>query len=226
MKKDEIIPYTLDMPMYMMPRQISGLRTGYYELNKRLSGWQRSQYVIVGYDDPEDANEFISNNVSASNSVGSKIAIISLNKAISYSIVDYKKSVRLHDYNSIFDLRKKEILLLIKNGIEALIIDDFTKISVPYIKCRSKKDTYRSQSLRRFSREQNITVISLVPVNTNNEIPQLSLFKNTTYNLVQEADVVIFLTRGDGNKLTPLVALNHGGSISDIYRQSRDTPKL
>lgn len=64
MEEDEIIPYTFDLPMYMLPHQISGLRTGYYELNRLLSGWQRGEYVIVGYTNSKDANEFISNNAS------------------------------------------------------------------------------------------------------------------------------------------------------------------
>ena len=47
MEDDEIILYTFDQPMYMLPHQISGLRTGYYELNNLLSGWQSDEYVIV-----------------------------------------------------------------------------------------------------------------------------------------------------------------------------------
>lgn len=36
MEEDEIIPYMLDLPIYMMPHKVSGLRTGYFELNKLL----------------------------------------------------------------------------------------------------------------------------------------------------------------------------------------------
>lgn len=231
MEEDIIIPYTFDLPMYMMPQKISGIRTGYYELNKLLSGWQSYEYVIVGYINSEDANEFISNNVSASNRIGSKIAIISHNKATSYSIsnIEYKKSIVLQDCVSIFDLRKKARCLVRENGIEALIIDDITKLNCQSLKFGSKKNAYChiSRSLCQLCRELGIPVISLVPINKNGEAPQLSLFK-TLGNLDQYADVVIFLTRGNNDKLTPLIAKHRGGGISDNYCQSRseDTSKL
>ena len=107
MEEDEIIPYTFDLPMYMLPHQISGLRTGYYELNRLLSGWQRGEYVIVGYTNSKDANEFISNNASASNRVGNMVAIISTDKDTFYTIVDSKMTIALHNCDSIFDIRRR-----------------------------------------------------------------------------------------------------------------------
>ena len=216
------MPFTPAHPLYMMPHQISGLRTGYYELNTLLSGWQSSEYVIVGYVNRNDANEFISNNVSASNRIGSMVAVISLNKATSNSLVGYKKSIVLHDCDSIFDLRKRARRLVRENGIEALIIDDITKLNCQDLKFGSKKNTYYhiSRSLCQLCRELGIPVISLVPINKNGETPQLSLFK-TLGNLDQDADVVIFLTRGDTDNLIPLVAKHRSGGISDIYCQSR-----
>ena len=221
MGEDEIIPYTFDLPMYMMPHQISGLRTGYYELNKLLSGWQSREYVIVGYINPKDANEFISNNISASNRIGSTVAIFSLNNASSYSISDHKQTIALNDCDSIFDLRKKARHLVRENDIKALIIDDITKLNCQDLKFGSKGNTYFhiSRSLCTLCRELDIPVISLVPINPTSKVPQLSLFI-TLGNLDQNADVVIFLMRGDHDKLTPLVAKHRNGNISDIYCQS------
>lgn len=161
MEEYKTIALTLDMSMYMMPHQISGLRTGYYELNKLLSGWQSSKYVIVGYDNSVDANEFISNNASASNRIGSKIAIISFNKTTSYSIVDHKKSIVLYDCDSIFDLRRKARFLVREEGIKALIVDDITKINWEGLKYRSKKNAYYhiSRSLCVLCRELRIPII-------------------------------------------------------------------
>lgn len=225
MEEDEIIPYTLDLPIYMMLHKVSGLRTGYFELNKPLFSWQRREYVIVGYVNPEDANEFISNNASAS----SRIAIISPNKSTNYSIVDHKKSIVLHDCDSIFNLRKRARGLVRENGIEALIIDDITKLNYLDLKFGSKGNAYYhiSRSLCQLCRELNIPVISLVPVNSNCEVPCLSLFTSLG-NLDQNADVVIFLTRDESDKLTPLVAKHRNGDISDIYCQSssKSTPEL
>ena len=221
MEEDEIIPYTFDLPMYMMPHQISGVRTGYYELNKLLSGWQSREYVIVGYINPKDANEFISNNISASHRIGSTMAIFSLNKASSYSISDHKQTIVLNDCDSIFDLRKKARHLVRENDIKALIIDDITKLNCQDLKFGSKGNTYYhiSRSLCALCRELDIPVISLVPINPTSKVPQLSLFI-TLGNLDQNADVVIFLTRDVNGTLTPLVAKHRSGDISDIYCQS------
>ncbi len=212
MEDDEIIPHTFDLPMYMMPYQITGLRTGYYELNKILSGWQSNEYVIVGYDRPGDANEFISKNASASNRVGSMVAIFSLNKAISYSIGDDKKNIVLHNCNSIYDLRKKARRLVRENDIKALIIDDITRLDCQDQKFGSKENTcsHISRCLCQLSKELGIPVISLVPVKANGEVPQLSLFTRLG-NLDQDADVVIFLTRDESDRLTPLVAKHRSG---------------
>ena len=212
----------------MMPHQISGLLTGYHELNILLSGWQSHEYVIVGYTNPEDANEFISNNASASNRVGCKVAIISPNK-YTYSIGDNKMTIVLHDCESIFDLLQRARHLMRKNDIKALIIDELTKINCQDLKFGSKENTYYhiSRSLCGLCRGLDIPVISLVPVNNNSEVPQLSLFTSLG-NLDQDADVVIFLKRGAGDKLTPLIAKHRSGGISDIYCPSRseDTPKV
>lgn len=62
MEEDEITLFTWPLPMYMHPFDITGLRTGYYILNRLLSGWQKDEYVIVGYTNLEDANEFIGSN--------------------------------------------------------------------------------------------------------------------------------------------------------------------
>lgn len=221
MEDDEIILYTFDLPMYMSPHQISGLRTGYYELNNLLAGWQRYEYVIVGYSNIEDANEFISNNASASNRVGSMVAIISPNYAAPYSIVDHNMTIVMQDCNSLFDIRKRARRLVRENGIKALIIDDITKINCGDLKFGSKGNEYYqiSRSLCQLCRELNIPVISLVPIIANGEVPQLSSFTSIG-NLDQDADVVIFLSKVKGGKLTPLVAKNSSGGISDIYCQS------
>ena len=221
MEDDEIILYTFDLPMYMLPRQISGLRTGYYELNNLLSGWQNDEYVIVGYSKAKYANEFISNNASASNRAGCMIAIISPNNGTSYSIADHNMTLVLHDCNSIFDIRKRARRLVRENGIKALIIDDITKINCGDLKLGSKEKAYHciSRSLCQLCRELNIPIISLVPIVANGEIPQLSSFTSIG-NLDQYADVVIFLRKANGGKLIPLVAKNRSGSISDIYCQS------
>lgn len=229
MEEDEIIPYTFDLPMYMRPFLISGLRTGYYELNHLLSGWQRREYVIVGYVNPEDANEFINMNATASNRVVSMVAIISPAKTPSYSIVEPQMTVVLHHHDTILDLRKHARRLVKENDIKALIIDDITNLKWQNIKLGSKGNAYRhiSRSLCQLCRELDIPVISLVPVNTYGDVPQLSLF-STLGNLDQDADVVIFLTRNESDKLTPLVAKNRSGCISNIYYQSgsEDNPKL
>lgn len=229
MEEDVILHCSLDRPMYMMLLKITGLWTGYYELNNLLSGWQSGEYVIVGFANPEDANEFISNNVSASNRIGSVIAIISPHKATSYSIGDHKRTIVLQDCDSIFDLRKRARRLVRGNGIKALIIDDITKLNYHALKFGSNGNAYYhiSRSLCQLCRELNIPVISLVPVITTGEVPKLSLFKGLG-NLDQDADVVIFLTRGESDKLTPLVAKHRSGSISDIYCQytSEVTPEL
>lgn len=219
MEEDEIIPCTFDLPMYMMPHHISGIRTGYYELNKLLSGWQKDEYAIVGYTNHEDANEFISNNASASNRVGSRLAIISANKAIYYTFDDNKKTVVLHYSESIFDLIRRARSLVRENGIKAMIIDDIKKIRCQDIKFDSKENTYYhiSRSLCRLCRELKIPVISLVPINAKTKDLQLS-FLRSLGSLARDADVVILLTRGIDNKLTPLVTKHRNGDISNIYR--------
>ncbi len=221
MEEDEIIPYTFDLPMYMLPYQISGLRTGYYELNRLLSGWQSDDYIIVGYSKAKDANEFISNNASACNRAGCMVAIISPNNVTSYSIADPNMTIVLHDCNSIFDIRKRARRLVKENGIKALIIDDIIQINCGDLKFGSKGNEYYhiSRSLCQLCRELKIPVISLVPIIANGEVHQLGSFTSIG-NLDQDADVVIFLSKANGGKLIPLIAKNRSGSISDIYCQS------
>ena len=221
MEEDKILPKAFDTQMYIMTNHISGLRTGYYELDTLLSGCLSSEYIIVGYFNPEDANDFISNNISASNRSGTSIAIFSLNKATYPSIADHKKSIVVHDCESIFDLRKRARYLVRENDIKALIIDDITKLNCQDLKFGSKGNTYYhiSRSLCALCRELDVPVISLVPINPTSKVPQLSLFI-TLGNLDQNADVVIFLMRSDHDKLTPLVAKHRNGNISDIYCQS------
>lgn len=218
MEEDETLPYTFDLPMYMMPYKISGLRTGYYSLNCLLSGWQKGEYVIVGYTNPEDANEFIGNNASAMNRDGSKIAIFAPNKDITYSIVDPKKTLILTHCGSISELLKKARCLIRKDRVKALIIDNLPSLNCTGLKLYSNDDIYAciSRSLCGLCRTLNIPVISLVPITATDKIPKLRCI-NDIYDLAKDADVVVFLTRDESGELNPLVAKNRKGHISDIY---------
>lgn len=223
MEEDEIIPYTFDLPMYMLPHQISGLRTGYYELNRLLSGWQRGEYVIVGYTNSKDANEFISNNASASNRVGNMVAIISTDKDTFYTIVDSKMTIALHNCDSIFDIRRRARRLVREYGVKALIIDDITMLYCQDLKFGSKENEcyHISRSLCQLCRELDIPVISLVPVGTNDEGSRLAYrVRQGIGNLEQDADVIIVIQRDKNDKLIPWVEKNRSGPISEIHSQS------
>lgn len=218
MEEDEIALYTIDQPMYMMPNQISGLCTGYYSLNSLLSGWQNGEYVIVGYTKQEDANEFIGNNTSAMSRGGSKVAVFAPNKDITYSVDVLEKTIVLLDCDSIVELRKRARCLVRKDSVKALLIKNLTLLNCQGLKFGSQGNKYSqiSRSLCQLCTELNIPIISLVPITTADEIPELSCFKNIG-NLEKNADIVIFLTRNERDKLTPLVAKNRNGGISDSY---------
>lgn len=219
MEENEITPFTFDLPMYMHPFDITGLRTGYYNLNSILSGWHNDEYVIVGYTNLEDAKEYISRNANAANRIGHKIAVITPNKDSTYSIVDSQMTLILHDCHSIFELRKRVRQLTRKEDVKALFVDDITILNGEGLKFKSKDDMQNmiSRSLCQLSRELNIPIISLVPITSNHDIPQRSDLK-TIYE--EDADVVIFLTRNKYGTIDTLISKNRSGKISDKYCQN------
>lgn len=225
MEDNEITMFTLDLPMYMHPHQISGVRTGYYELNSLLSGWQNNEYVIVGYTYPEDAKEFISNNASAANRFDYKVAVFAPNKDTTYSIVDSENTIVLHDYESIFELIKRVGHLVRKENVKAVFIEDITMLKCPGVKLGTRRREIEgiSRSLRQLVRQHDIPIIILVPCMTNDAIPNLNDLKSIG-GIEQDADVVIFLTRDINGKLAPLVAKNRSGSVSDIIDNNSDNP--
>lgn len=217
--EDEITIFTFDLPMYMYPHQISGIRTGYYGLNKLLSGWQNDEYVIVGYINKEDANEFIGNNASAAYRFEHRTAVIAPNKDTTYSIVEPQMTMVLHECHSIFELRKEIRQLAREEDVKALFVDNITMLNCEGIKFESKDNMqYQiSRSLCQLSRELHIPIISLVPITSNHDVPQRSDLK-TSYE--RDADVVIFLTRDKDGKIDPFISKNRSGEISDEYCQN------
>ena len=222
MEQDEMTRITLDLPMYMHPHQISGVRTGYYELNSLLSGWQNNEYVIVGYTNPEDAREFIDNNASAANRVGHKVAVFAHNKDTTFSIVDSENTIVLRDYESIFELRKRVGHLVRKENVKAVFIEDITMLKCSGVKLETRRREIEgiSRNLRQLVRQHDIPIIIFVPCMTNDAIPNLGDLKSIG-SIEQDADVVIFLTSDKDGKLAPLVAKNRSGQISEEYCQSR-----
>ena len=217
MEDNEITKSTLDLPMYMHPYQISGVRTGYYELNSLQSGGQNSDYVIVGYTKPEYAKEFIGNNASAANCFGRKVAVFAHNKDVTYSIVASENIIVLHDYESIFELRKSVGHLVLKENVKAVFIEDITMLKCPGVKLGTRRREIEgiSRSLCQLVRQLDIPIISLVPFTSDNAIPKLNKLSSIAF-IEQDADVVIFLTRDKNGKLDPLVAKNRSGSVSDV----------
>ena len=196
MEDNEFTMFTLDLPMYMHPHQISGVRTGYYGLNSLLFGWQNNEYVIVGYTNPEDAKEFISNNASAANRFDYKVAVFVHNKDTTYSIVDSENTIVLHDYESIFELRKRVGHLVRKENVKAVFIENITMLKCPGVKLGTRRREIEgiSRSLRQLVRQHDIPIISLVPFTSDNAIPKLNKL-NSSGSIEHHADVVIFLMR-------------------------------
>lgn len=186
-----------------------------------LSGWRNSDYVIVGYTNPEDAKEFIGNNASAANRFGHKVAVFAHNKDATYSIVDSGNTIVLHDCESIFELRERASHLMRKENVKAVFIDDITMLKCPGVKLGTRRREIEgiSRSICLLVREYDIPFIILVPFMTNDAIPNLSDLKSIG-GIEQDADVVIFLTRDIDGKLLPLVAKDRRGFISDIYCRS------
>lgn len=218
MEEDEITMFTFDLPMYMHPFKISGLRTGYYELNSILSGWQKGKYVIVGYSNANDAKEFIENNAIAANRLDNKIAVISPNKATVYPMISSKGTIVFDVNNSIHELKKKIRCLVRFENVKALFINDFKMLDIEGAKHDSHEniDYQISRDISQLCREINIPVILLVPIMSRQYIPRLSDL-NTPYE--QDADVVIFLMRDEKSKLNPIVVKNRRGSVSELSNQ-------
>lgn len=179
---------------------------------KRISGWQNYEYVIVGYVNIKDIEEFISINVSALNREGNMAVIINLNKDSFYSSADSKKTIVLHNCNSIIDLRINARLLVREHDIQIFFLDNLTLLNYQnlYVNSSSGVSKMISRSLRSLSRELKLPIVSFLPANpTGKEI-------NCIGELQFDADIVIFLTRNEKNRLKLMVAKNRNGSISEI----------
>lgn len=183
---------------------------------KNLSGWQNKEYVIVGYTDILDVEEFISLNVSAFNKDGYKVAIINLNTDSFYSIKEPRNTIVLQNCNSIFELRKCARLSVRENEVQVFFIDNLKLVNYQCLYMNSNIDNIISRSVRGLCRELGRPIISIVPISLTKNSSELFDIK-CIGELAADADVVIFLKRDDKNRLKLLIAKNRNGFISDIY---------
>lgn len=189
---------------------------------KNISGWQNNEYVIVGYTSIRDVEEFISFNASVFNRCGSKVAIINLNTESYCSIEDPENTIVLQNCNSIFDLRKSARLSMRENNVHVIFIDNLQMINCQDLYVNSSTDLSNiiSRSVRGICRELARPIISLVPISPIKNASGL-IDLNCIGGLQFNADVVIFLTRDDNNRLKLLIAKNRNGFVSDLYYSIR-----
>lgn len=185
---------------------------------KNISGWQNNEYVIVGYTDLRDVEEFIRCNITAFNRAGSKVAIIKLNSDTFYSIADPEKTIILQNCDSIFELRRCARLSVRKNNVQALFIDDLKSANCQnlYLNSGTDPDKIISRGVRGLCRELGRPIISLIPITFIENDSGFNILKSIG-ELGADADVVVFLKRDENDRLKLLVAKNRNGFISDFY---------
>lgn len=194
---------------------------------KKISGWQNNEYVLIGYTDTKDIEEFITCNVSAFNKFRSNIALINLNSDSIYSIQEAKNTIVLHHCNSIIDLRNIARFAVREHDVQIFFIDNMKMLLYPNICGISDANiSIRiSQSLRGLCRELKLPIISFLPITPTE--------KNTGYidincigDLQFDADIVIFLMRDEKHRLKLFVAKNRNGFISEIYNDPNRNKNL
>lgn len=204
--------------------EISGLNTGYDELNSHFSGWQRSDYNLVGYQDHGDALEFIVKTSSAITCDGGNVIVISPNRESDYGSEFSERIIVDHNNYTFFELRKVIRNLVRKDGASAIIVDDLISIDCSEFKIRNGKTKMEEMShyMKCFAAELNMPIIALVPYKTINEIPRLRDI-NQYGDFKEYADVVIFLVNDNSVNLSPIVAKCRSGFISDVYGDQPDS---
>ena len=214
---------------------LSGLETGFHELDKLTSGWQNSDLIII----------------AARPAMGKTAFVLSMAKNMS---VDYNIPVQLNSrlrklYGaplfiddtpslSIFELRTKARRLVREHNVKAVIIDYLQLMNASGMKFGSREQEVSmiSRSLKQLAKELNIPIIALSQLsrkvedrNDNNKRPQLSDLRESGA-IEQDADIVCFIHRPeyytrsavDANNRSIrglaefIVAKHRSGSVADV----------
>ena len=199
---------------------LSGLPTGFQELDKITNGWQNSDLIII----------------AARPSMGKTAFALSMIKRMA---VDYKIPCAMFSPSlSVFELQTKARRLVREYGIKAIMIDylQLMQASGLNIKNRQEEVSTVSRALKGLAKELNIPIIALSQLNRgvesregfDNKQPVLSDLRESGA-IEQDADIVCFIHRPEYYKLYQddkgydwrgkamfIIAKHRNGSVGDI----------
>ena len=216
---------------------LSGLESGFHELDKLTSGWQNSDLIII----------------AARPAMGKTAFVLSMakNLAINYNIPDQLMSRIKHLYGSslyiddtpslsIFELRTKARRLVREHDVKFIIIDYLQLMNASGMRFGSREQEVSmiSRSLKQLAKELNIPIVALSQLNRSVENrgdskegkrPQLSDLRESGA-IEQDADIVCFIHRPEyylrsdtdaaGNDIRGLaefiVAKHRSGRVDDV----------
>ena len=197
---------------------LSGLESGYHELDKLTSGWQRSDLIIIAARPAMGKTAFVlsmAKNMAVNYNI--PVAIFSLEMSNLQLEWDQLMSRVKNLYSaplfiddtaslSIFELRTKARRLVREHNVQFIIIDYLQLMNASGMKFGSREQEVSmiSRSLKQLAKELNIPIVALSQLNRSVESrgadskdgkrPQLSDLRESGA-IEQDADIVCFIHR-------------------------------
>ena len=208
---------------------LSGLSSGFHQLDKMTSGWQNSDLIIIAARPAMGKTAFVlsmAKNMAVTNKV--PVALFSLEMSnvqlVNRLIVNVCeipgekiKSGQLAPYEwddtpslSVFELRTKARRLVREHGVKIIIIDYLQLMNASGMSFGSRQEEVStiSRSLKGLAKELNIPIVALSQLNRGVESregidgkrPQLSDLRESGA-IEQDADMVCFIHRPEYYKI-------------------------
>lgn len=235
--------------------EVSGITSGYKELDKVTGGFQNTDLIIIGARPAVGKSAFILNIINECLNNNKSCAVFSLEmstKQILQRLLSLRLSISLESIvrNS---LSQSELEIIVKESeqlkIKELYIDDLAGLSIEQLKLKLRQvkrkknvdiafvdylqlmtvegvnnTTNREQEISRISRglkgiakELDIPVVALCQLNRvkdEYEKPTLSNLRESGA-IEQDADIVSFLYRGEGNERKFSIAKHRNGRLEN-----------
>ena len=187
---------------------LSGLATGYHELDKVTSGWQNSDLIIIAAR-PAMGKTALVLSMAKNMAVDFNTPVADQEWKILMSRVKqlYSSPIYVDDTPSlsIFELRTKARRLVREHGVKIIIIDYLQLMNATGMKFGSREQEVStiSRSLKQLAKELDIPIIALSQLNRSVEQrgddkrgkrPQLSDLRESGA-IEQDADIVCFIHR-------------------------------